>query len=112
MVKDSSFAVYDNAQSTKKYEPYISCDVIDTGVQYFPVTFAYAMPKNSPFFAAFYYHISQLKQIGAIKRYHDAYEGDHQLCPDTSGVPISGGQCFTAFIILLVGACFSLFWLA
>ena len=110
-MQDSSFAVYDNAQSTKKYDPYLSCHVIDTGMQYFPVTFAYAMPKNSPFFAAFYYHISQLKEIGAIKRYHDANEGDSQLCDDSSGMPISGGQCFTAFIILLFGAGFSLSWL-
>ena len=111
LLNDASYAVYDNAQATKKYDPYRLCQVIDTGVPYFPVTFAYAMPKNSPFFAAFYYHLSQLKEIGAIKRYHDANEGEAQECPDYSGKALSGGQCFTAFIILMIGAGMSSFWL-
>ena len=59
------------AQATKALQPYLKCQVIDTGVPYYPVTFAYAMPKNSPFFEAFDYHIKHLKEIGAVKRYHD-----------------------------------------
>ena len=110
LLKDSSYAVYDNAQASKEYEPYLTCKVIDTGVKYFPVAFAYAMPKNSPFYAAFHYHISKLKEIGAIKKSIDAYEAEAQVCPDYSGKPLSSGQCFTAFIILIIGAVMSALW--
>lgn len=111
-MKDSSFAVYDNAQATKRYEPYLSCDIVDTGIQNFPVTFAYAMPKNSPFFALFQYHIGQLKEIGVFKRYQDEHGGEYRTCPYNSEMPMSQNRCFTAFIILLDGAGMSLLWLA
>ena len=110
LVSDPSYAVYDNAQATKALQPYLKCQVIDTGVSYYPVTFAYAMPKNSPFFEAFNYHIKHLKEIGAVKRYHDMDRVPDPDCPDYSGQPINQGQCFTAFIILIVGASISITW--
>ena len=111
LLKDSSFAVYDNAQATKEYEQYKNCSVIETGVPYFPVTFTYAMPKSSPYFAAFQYHIEQLKEIGVIKRYHYENQGEWQICEEYGGKPITEGQCFTAFTILLAGAIISFLWL-
>ena len=111
LANDPSYAVYDNAQATKALLPYLKCQVIDTGVPYYPVTFAYAMPKNSPFFEAFEYHIKNLKEIGAVKRYHDMEQTSlDPLCPDYSGLPINEGQCFTAFIILIFGASISFIW--
>ena len=110
LAKDPSYVVYDNAQATKAMEPYVKCLVIDTGVQYYPVTFAYAMPKNSPFFEAFEYHINHLKEIGAVKRYHNMYKTQDPVCPDYSGMPLNEGQCFTAFIVLFLGALISFAW--
>ena len=102
--------MYDNAQASKKYEPYLSCAVVDTGVPYFAVAFAYAIQKNSPFYAAFHYHISKLIEIGTIQKSIEANEGEGQVCPDYSGKPLSAGQCFTAFIILIGGAGISALW--
>ena len=111
LLKDSSYAVYENAQASKKYAPYLTCKVVDTGVQFFPVAFAYAMPKNSPFYAAFHYHISQLKAIGTVQRAVEAYESESQVCPNYSGMPLSISQCFTAFLFLLIGVGISTLWL-
>ena len=111
LLKDSSFVVYDNAQASKKYAPYITCQVVVTGMKYFPVQLAYAIPKNSPFYGAFHYHISKLKEIGTIKRYVDSYEGLDQVCPDYSGKPLPSSQCFTAFLVMIFGVANSALWL-
>ena len=110
LLEDPSFAVYSDANAMKRLDAYTMCDVIDTGVFFFPGTIAFAMPKNSQYFPLFQYHIGQLRETGLIKQYHDENEGDPQFCEEYSGKPITGGQCFTAFAILFVGAGISIVW--
>ena len=109
LAADSSYALYDSIV-TKQYDPYLSCKIIDTGVIYNRITFNFAMPKNSQYYAAFYYHISKLKEGGVIKRYQNEEEPTAQNCPDFSGKAITGGQCFTAFLTLMIGAGVSSVW--
>ena len=109
-MEDPSFAVYSDAKAMKSLDAYKNCSVIDTGVYFFPGTITFAMPKNSPYFALFQYHLGQLREIGLLKQYHDEYEDEPQLCEEYSGKPITGGQCFTAFTILVVGAGISILW--
>ena len=110
LLEEPSFAVYSDANAMKRLDAYKMCDVIDTGVFFFPGTIAFAMPKNSQYFPLFQYHIGQLRETGLIKQYHDENEGDPQVCEEYSGKPITGGQCFTAFSILFVGAGISILW--
>ena len=110
LLEDPSFAVYSDANAMKRLDAYKMCDVIDTGVYFFPGTLAFAIPKNSPYFPLFQYHIGQLRETGLIKQYHDENEGEPQVCEEYSGKPITGGQCFTAFTILFVGAGISILW--
>ena len=111
LLEDPSFAVYSDANAMKRLDAYKMCDVIDTGVFFFPGTIAFAMPKNSQYFPLFQYHIGQLRETGLIKQYHDENQGEPQVCEEYSGKPITGGQCFTAFTILFVGSGISILWL-
>jgi hypothetical protein len=80
-------------------------------VAYFPVSFAYTIQKQSPYFDAFWFHMTRLKENGAFKQIMDSYETQPQVCPDYSGQPLAFGQCFTAFIFLICGIVLGLFWL-
>ena len=61
------------------------------------------MQKNSPFYWAFHYHINKMKESGSFDQIVSSYDGDSQVCEDTSGLPLDMNQCFTAFVILLIG---------
>ena len=98
---DSSFAFYDS-NLVKEYEPYLTCKIVDTGIYYNWPPYSFAMPKNSPFFEAFNYQLRLLKENGVIKRYQDARKR-RRNCPELDKA-ISGRQCFSAFVLLAVGA--------
>ncbi len=53
-VSSDGFALYDNFYASVTYEPYKTCQVIPIPVEYFPVQFAYAFQKDSPYFDAFW----------------------------------------------------------
>ena len=44
-----------------------------------------------------------MKERGTIGKILKKYEAEDQVCPDYSGKPLGFGQCFTAFIALLIG---------
>ena len=69
------------------------------------------MQKESPYFKAFWYQMSKLKENGAFHITQQRYEAQPQVCPDYSGQPVNIGQCFTAFILLIAGIVFGLLWL-
>ena len=111
MLQEHSTAVFDAAQSTKNLDTYKTCQVVDTGVNYFPLHYAYAMPKNSPFFSAFSFQIKKLKETAVIRRIFEPFKNQAQVCPDYSGRPLAMHQCITAFGFLLLGVCVSVLWL-
>ena len=109
MAEDSSFAVY-HSRLVKEYEPYQTCKIVDTEVYYSRPPFSFAMPKNSPYYARFHYEINALKEGGMIKRYQDARKKIKE-CPEQDRA-ISGGQCFSAFVLLMGAAGISLIFFA
>lgn len=110
LLTDHTSAYFED-EALKSTAPYLACEIVDTGIKYFPVQDTYAMPKQSQFFRAFYYHINSLKETGTVQRYSESYQEQYQVCPDYSGMPITGVQCFTAFIVLVIGATISFLWL-
>ena len=64
------------------------------------------MPKNSPYYARFHYEINALKEGGMIKRYQDSREKIKE-CPEPDRA-ISGGQYFSAFVLLMGTAAISI----
>ena len=84
--------------------------MIDIPVQYFPVQFAYTIQKDSPYFPAFWYQMSKLKENGAFHITQNRYKAASQVCPDYSGAPINFGQCFTAFLLLIAGIIIAFCW--
>ena len=85
---ETGFALFDNYYATTPYDVYAKCQIIDVPVQYFPVQFAYAMQKQSPYFKAFWYQMSKLKENGAFHITEKRYESQPQVCPDYSGNPL------------------------
>ena len=69
------------------------------------------MQKNSPFYWAFHDTIRQMKEGGTFQKIVNSFSAERQVCPDTSGKPLSINKCFTAFILLLVGAVLGTFFL-
>ena len=69
------------------------------------------MQKNSPFYWAFHHTIRQMKEGGTFQKIINSFSGESQVCPDTSGKSLSINKCFTAFIVLLVGAALGLLFL-
>ena len=61
------------------------------------------MQKDSPFYWAFDYNINKMKESGTLNQIINSYAGDSQVCADTSGLPLDLNQCFTAFVVLLIG---------
>ena len=99
-------------EETFTYEKaYLDCRIIDTGSTIRRSHLAWALPKNSPFYGVFAYHIKRLKETGTFDRYSLSYKRQPQVCQDNSGLPISMQQCFTLFLILVFGILSSLTWL-
>ena len=71
----------------------------------------YAMQKNSPFYWLFHHNINKMKEGGTFQQIVNSYSGEGQNCPDTSGLPLNMNQCFTAFVILLIGGGLGLLFL-
>lgn len=107
LINDPFYVGYDE-MSLKQSEAYITCQIVDTGVIIHPVQYAYAIQKYSPFYQAFHYHMSKIKETGTRQRYLEYYKAKDQMCADYSGVPISRGQCFSVFIVLIVAVCGSI----
>ena len=54
IINGDEYAFFDNFYTTITYEPYKTCQIIAIPIAYFPVQFAYAFPKKSPYFDAFW----------------------------------------------------------
>ena len=110
-MEDSTIAVFDNALSIKSHRDYLSCAIVDIPKRYFPVQMAYTIQKDSPFRAAFTYHIKQLKESGIVDRIKARYEIKDQICPNNIGKPLKYSQCVSAFALMLGGGGMSIVWL-
>ena len=57
LLTDPSYALFDNYYSVITYEPYKTCAIVAIPQAYFPVQFAYAFQKRSPYFGAFWHQV-------------------------------------------------------
>ena len=110
-MEDSEFAAYANALSMKSYEQYLSCQIVAIPPKYFPFQMGYTIQKNSPFFDAFRYYITQMKESGEVDKIRVSYKGKEQVCPTYEGKPLALRQCISGFGIILLGITLSLVWL-
>ena len=111
MKNDPFSVVYVDAYQIDNNESYLSCDVVDTGVNIRTTQLAWSVSKNSPFYSAFSYHLAKLQEIGGVDKYSEAYKESDKMCPYYSGKPLPIKQCYTAFIVLISGICSCLIWL-
>ena len=44
-----------------------------------------------------------MKESGTFHKIANSYAGDSQVCDNTSGDALDMNQCFTAFVVLLIG---------
>ena len=68
---------------------------------------AWAFPKKSPYPNIFNFYIQKFKGNGIWKSIEERLKKPPQDCPDLSGKSVDFDSCFTAFLALLVGVCFS-----
>ena len=108
---DASFAAYANALSMKSYDEYLTCKIIEIPPKYIPFQMGYKIQKNSSFYEAFSFYITQMKESGVVDRIKVTYQGKDQVCPTYEGKPLHLRQCFSALMIMSLGIGLSLVWL-
>jgi hypothetical protein len=66
--------------------------------------YAYGFQKDSPLLPVFNYFLKQFQERGALKKITNSYKIGKQSCPDYSGQSLGFSSCFTAFLVLMIGA--------
>jgi hypothetical protein len=44
-----------------------------------------------------------MREKGILKQIMEKHESPRQMCPDYSGTPLGLDNCFTAFLVILIG---------
>ena len=96
----------------RQKDAYKSCEIVAIPVVYYPVQFAMPIQKGSEFVELFAFYTNKLIETGSVKQIINNYisTAATQDCIDYSGKPLGINQCFTAFLLLIVGSCVSLVW--
>ena len=94
--------------SIRTSKEYQDCLIVATEGKYFKQPYGWPFPKFSPFLDIFNFYINEFIQTGSWDAITNKYEPKPQICPDKSGKPIEFSNCFTAFLILIVGAALAL----
>ena len=111
-IADTPFIVGYGDSLWKYSSQYINCEIVTTSAPTYSARLGWAIPKRSPFYGTFQYHIKKIKESGAVDRSITKYKSNCQNCPDYSGKPISIQQCFIALSIMTGGfACCLLCWI-
>ena len=85
---------------------YTECQIIDLQEKSLFRTYAFALPKDSPFTEIFNHYISKMHAKGFLSKIKTKYEIKPQRCPDFNGLPLTYANCGTAFIFLAFGFIF------
>ena len=59
----------------------------------------------------FNYYINRLRESGALEKIHKTYQPAPQVCPDLTGKALGFKNCISAFLVILVGFGFAVFFL-
>ena len=52
----------------------------------------------------FNFYVTQLRETGALERIFKKWEPLPQVCEDLTGKPLGFSNCFTCFLVMVVGA--------
>ncbi|KAK3865703.1 hypothetical protein Pcinc_028713 [Petrolisthes cinctipes] len=69
-------------------------------------------PRGSPYVQLFDHYINKFRESGLLRKLMTVWYPKPYSCPSDSVIPLGFTQVFTAFVILGVGALFSLLFLA
>ena len=100
---DFSTALYDLLDSIANTREYKDCLILATDGEYFKQPIAWAFQKHSPYLDSFNHFLQDFIEKGTWDAIQNKYEPQPQHCPDLSGMPVSWGTCFTAYLVLCGG---------
>ena len=103
VLNNPSFALFENFNVLQYDSDYRQCHLVDIPQQYWPSQLSFITQKDSEYFDALNYHLSLMKEHGTLDQIIANYDVKSQVCPEYSGQPLGFGQCFTAFIALIIG---------
>ncbi|TRY71158.1 hypothetical protein TCAL_09674 [Tigriopus californicus] len=104
VANDPDYVLYDNFYSSRTYGAYRRCQIIDVPQIYDQKVFAYGFQKNSPFLPIFNFHLKRMLERGSMNQVVEKYLSvAGQQCQDLSGAPLGFENCFTAFLLFLIG---------
>lgn len=108
IISDRMYTLFDNYYSIKTFQAYKTCQIVDIPKAYESKAFSYAFAKNSPYFPVFNYYLRVMKESGGLDQIIRRYVTDEQpVCSETSAA-LGLDNCFTALLILGLGAFISL----
>ena len=67
-------------------------------------SWAFTLPKHSPYLELVNYSIDQLKESGALERILKKWKPLPPICEDKTGKPLGFRNCFTSFLVMIAGA--------
>ena len=106
---DFSTALYDSFDPIAATREYQDCLILAVDGAYFKRPYAWAFQKHSPYLDGFNYFLQDFIEKGTWDAIQSKYEPQPQNCPDLSGMPVSWGTCFTAYMVLCGGFLLALF---
>lgn len=110
ILDNPNYLLYEDGLGIRQSPAYLKCDIVNIFGPLRKSQIAWIMPKNSPFFRTFHYHLKKLKESGIVERYQKMYVAGDQVCPDFSGKSVSLKQCFSAFLVFIPGVFLSMTW--
>ena len=85
-------------------QAYADCGIVQIPTKYDLKPLAWGIQQDSPFIGLFNYYTNDMKEKGSFNQILKKYQVQPQVCPDSSGKPLSFGSCFTSFGFLVFGA--------
>ena len=67
-------------------------------------SWAFTLPKHSPYLELVNYSIDQLKETGALERILKKWKPLPPMCEDKTGKPLGFRSCLTSFLVMIIGA--------
>ncbi len=66
-------------------------------------SYAFTLPKDSPYLSLFNYYIDQLRENGALERIFKKWEPLPPTCEDKTGKPLGFRSCLSCFLVMISG---------
>ena len=82
---------------------YKKCKIIALPKKYNLKSYAFILSKDSPYLPLFNYYIDQLRENGALERIFKKWEPLPPICEDKTGKPLGFRNCFTSFLVMIIG---------